>query len=76
MLREEEHAEVVSLPGFEVALLGVAELPGGRLVSVYSRNRVVSLVTARLGDRGAAERWFDESLGGAWLGHDGPIFVE
>jgi hypothetical protein len=70
----EEHPDLITLDGFDEAILGVAE-NHGVLAVCYDRNKIISIL---MRDMNAEEAWeyYEYNILGAYMGDHTPVYLD
>jgi hypothetical protein len=66
--------DVLQADGLDDAIIGYVERCGEPIRLVYDRETAIDILMNDIGDREAAEEYFDFNTAGAWVGEQTPFW--
>jgi hypothetical protein len=70
----EEHPDLLTLDGFDEAVLGVVER-AGLLAVCYDRNKIISILMRDMNEEEAWE-FYEFNILGAYMGEHTPVYLD
>ena len=70
----DDYTDLVTLDGFDEAILGVVERIG-LLAVCYDRNKIISILMRDMNEEEAWE-FYDFNIAGAYMGETSPVFLD
>ena len=69
----EEYPDLLTLDGFDEAIIGVVERIGIQAIC-YDTAKIIEILKREM-DEDTAWLWFDTSIANAWVGESSPLFL-
>ena len=70
----EEHPDLLTLDGFDEAVIGVVER-SGLLAVCYDRNKIISILMRDMNEEEAWE-YYEFNILGAYMGESTPVYLD
>ena len=71
---KEEYPDLLTLDGFDEAILGVVERLGLQAIC-YDRNKIISILMRDMNEEEAVE-YFEYNILGAYMGESTPVYLD
>ena len=72
----EENPDAMKMDGFDDAIIGIAEIPGGEPLLAYSETRIITLLfTQQKMTMDEAREYYDFNIAGCYVGKGTPVII-